>query len=201
MISKKYLFWVKTGDHGEDWFIIAKNKKVAVSFHAHFEGYNSEDAKATLVCPVEKKYEKKPAYHAQIDMLKDLGFEIISEYPARVVRKDGKIYREGIVPHSVMFFVAKEKGYGVYIIKICGTDKYKIGVTNDFYHRFKNLQTGSAEELEPYYFYATDKAILLENYLHKKYKTNSIGREWFRFSLFELDCLHANILKFLNKRN
>lgn len=195
--KKQSLYWVTTLDHDEDWFIVAKTGILACSFHEDFEGYNSGEATAQKICAIPTRYCKKKPHHAQLDLLKKTGFNFISSGPARVVRKSGKIYREGVISHTLMFGVSDEKGAGVYIIRVSGTQKFKIGIAKNFKKRFKDLQTGSSEELEPHYFYPTTSCQELEKHLHCVFKNNSIGREWFEFDFDEINKVHDVALKFL----
>ncbi|MFA5310459.1 MAG: GIY-YIG nuclease family protein [Candidatus Paceibacterota bacterium] len=195
---KQFLYWVTTRDGGENWFIVAKTDASACSFHEAYEGYSSGDAKARKISSVPLKYCRRKPYHAQLDLLEKLGFTILSDDDVRVVRKNGKIYREGCVVHVILFEIGEEQGPGVYLVRASGTKKFKIGIAKNFKKRFRDLQTGSSEELEPCCFYPTKKREILENYLHRKFKKNSIGREWFEFNLEDMSKVHAAVLKFLN---
>jgi len=39
------LCWVTTDDHDEDWFILAKTRRAAESYHIEYEGYEPGDAR------------------------------------------------------------------------------------------------------------------------------------------------------------
>ena len=43
------LYWVTTEDGVEDWFSVAKSKKLAEEYHESAEGFNPGEAKAKLV--------------------------------------------------------------------------------------------------------------------------------------------------------
>lgn len=47
-----HLYWAETGDHDEDWFIIAKNSRQACSLHENYEGYEHGEAWATRISAV-----------------------------------------------------------------------------------------------------------------------------------------------------
>lgn len=190
--SEQFLYWVTTKDHDEDWFVVAKSDKEACSFHEEYEGYSPAEARAKKICFLPAKYYEEESYHAQLDLLEDIGFTTISGSPVRVVRRDGKIYREGLVPYTTLFEIADEHGPG------SGTKKFKIGVASNFRKRFQNLQTGSPEELEPYHFYPTMICQELEKHLHRKFRDHSIGREWFEFGIRDIENVHIAALKFLN---
>lgn len=197
-LQKQFLFWVTTLDHAENWFIVAKTSLEARTFHEEYEGYFSGEAKARKICPVPYEYYyKKEPYHAQFDLLKKLEFIVISKGSPRVVRKDGRVYREGTVTNVVMLEASDEHGSGVYIVRASGTKKFKIGIAKNFRNRFRSLQTASPEELEPYGFYPTNRERILEGYLHSFFKQNSIGREWFEFDYKEIEKVHYVALMFL----
>ena len=183
---KKKLFWVSTKDKDENWFIVASNSYSACKFHIDFEGYDDSSTKAKEICYVEKIYHKDSVYHAQIDMLEDLGFEILIAGMPRVVRKDGIIYKEGDVLNNVIMENSLNKE-GLYIVHVVGSDMYKIGATRDFRSRLKNMQTGNPYVIEIFNFYHRSNYHELESLLHKKYKEKSIGGEWFRFNRIDLE--------------
>lgn len=194
----KKLFWVSTFGKEEDWFIIANNAEIACRFHENYEGFDPGDASAKEVGEVRKDYQEEDVYHAQLDMLSDMGFKILSKGPARVVIKDGNVFQEGTVIKRVMLD-ASYKGEGVYIVRMVGTNKYKIGITKDFTKRLSNLQTGNPYIIEVYYFYLTEYYREIELFLHKKYKQKSLGGEWFEFSTEkELIQVHKDIILFKN---
>jgi len=193
----KKLFWVTAYYKAEDWFIIAENAEIACEFHEAYEGFEPGIAKAIEICNVDKNYEKDEVYHAQLWMLEDLGFKVLSKAPFRVVIKDGKTYKE----RSTVKLVIEERFYnkeGLYIIYIANTNKYKIGITKDFEKRLLNLQTGNPNIIEVFNFYTCQNCKKIESLLHKKYKDKSIGGEWFEFTEKELDEIHKIIL-FLTK--
>lgn len=46
------LYWCETGDHDEDWFVVARSDEEAARFHENAEGYDEDDAWAEEVCAV-----------------------------------------------------------------------------------------------------------------------------------------------------
>jgi hypothetical protein len=197
-MGEQFLYWVTTKDHDEDWFVVAKSDTAACSFREEYEGYSPGEARAKKICSVPAKYYEEESCHAQLDLLEDIGFTVISDSPVRVVRRDGKIYREGLVPYTTLFEIADEHGPGVYIIRVSGTKKFKIGIASNFRKHFQDLQTGSPEELEPYHFYPTMICQELEKHLHRKFREYSIGREWFEFGIRDIENVHITALKFIN---
>lgn len=109
MSAKKpsiHLYWVTTHDHDEDWFIFARTSRSATSYHEHYEGYDTGDAKARLVIARVQlpKYEQgPPPCHAQIADLVALGFEVVGADPyRRGVRFKGELYVEGYLQALVV---------------------------------------------------------------------------------------------------
>lgn len=191
---KRKLYWVTTKDNCEDWFIIASRPKIASSYHESYEGFEIGAAKATEVMSVDKIYSNEKVYHAQLWMLADMGFKIISESPIRVVFKDGKLYKERTTIGAVMYENVSGKE-GVYILRVSGTDQYKIGITKDVEKRLKNLQTGNPHPIELYAFYPTKYYKNLEKKVHKICKDRSIGGEWFSLSIEETESVHTFMIK------
>lgn len=192
--NSKYLYWVYDISHCEDWFIIAKDKKSACKFHEDYEGFGRGTAKAKEIQIISKAYKRNKAYHAQLDMLLDLGFTIVSERPYRIVFRDGKTYREKTTIESVL----KEHSYakeGLYVLRTAGTDLYKIGITKDLKKRLSNIQTGSPIPIEIYAFYPTEEYKSLEQSLHKLFHKRTIGGEWFKLSKEDINELHTFALK------
>jgi len=48
--AKWKLFWCKTADHDEDWFVVARVAWEAAAFFEDYEGYDRGDASAKFVC-------------------------------------------------------------------------------------------------------------------------------------------------------
>jgi Meiotically up-regulated gene 113 len=76
-----------------------------------------------------------------------------------------------------------QKGY-VYLIRQVGTNYYKIGITANLNKRLKQLQTGSANQLEIFHSIEVTNRKEVEKVLHLKYKQCQVRRngEWFKFS-------------------
>ncbi len=193
MKQRKKLFWVTTKYKEEDWFVIASNKKAACKYHEEAEGFDYGYAKAKEICEVSIEYQKDKAYWAQLDMLKDLGFTILSEAPYRIVMKDGKIYQEG----STVKLVVMESSYdkeGLYIVNMANTNMYKIGITKDFSQRLRSLQTGNPFIIEVHNFYPLKSSRRIESFLHKKYQHRKLGGEWFQLATRDLVEIHEYVM-------
>jgi hypothetical protein len=91
------LYWVTTDDHDEDWFILAKTRRAAESYHIEYEGYEPGDARAELILRTGADPIPGPIpRHAQLEDLQTLGFEILNPDPnGRGVRRNGRTFLEG----------------------------------------------------------------------------------------------------------
>lgn len=181
----KKLFWVSTDFNEEDWFVIASSAKVACRFHEGFEGFDKGKARAKEICTVKSKYKTENAYHAQLDMLVDLGFKVLSKGPTRIVINNGVVFKEGTTIGAVI----REQSYnkeGIYILNATNTNRYKIGITKDFNKRLSNLQTGSPFMFEIEAFYSTNKSRMIERLMHALLKNKNVGGEWFELTEEEL---------------
>lgn len=58
-----HLYWVTTPCGYENWFAIAKSKKLAEEFHEIAEEFNPNYATAKLVCSISKKIIAKYKLH------------------------------------------------------------------------------------------------------------------------------------------
>lgn len=115
------LYWVEETSHYEDWFVISKSYEHAQDYLLISEGMGcgGEDyAHALPICVIPeeliKKYKLKQKTRcngidgvngdwAQIDILKDLGCEIIQEETPRAIKIHGQIFREGSLLDHVVF--------------------------------------------------------------------------------------------------
>lgn len=184
----KKLFWVSTDLNEEDWFVIAPSAQAACKFHERYEGFNIGMARAKEICTVQKQYQSDNTYHAQLDMLTDLGFKILSEGPTRIVIKDGIVFKEGTVIGAVIMEQSYNKE-GIYILNATNTNRYKIGISKNFGKRLSNLQTGSPFMFEIEAFYPTNKSRSIERLAHKLLKDKNVGGEWFELTREELQII------------
>ncbi len=90
-------YWVTTDDHDEDWFILAKTRRAAESYHIECEGYEPGDARAEPILRTGADPIPGPIpRHAQLEDLQTLGFEILNPDPnGRSVRRNGRTFLEG----------------------------------------------------------------------------------------------------------
>lgn len=188
-INAQYVYWCSTSKHTEDWFIQAKSVKQAKEAFAEFEGFDVTEVRAKLVCDIpEKYYLKKPAY-IQVDTLKCLGFDILQADQPKIVRLNGRLYREGTIIEAIIdddFF----KEPLVYLINVRGTDNYKIGSSKIVYSRKKNLFGDSPYHLDLINVVKTPSAKSLEGTIRAKFKKFKSAGEW-----LQLDDWGAEIVK------
>lgn len=69
------LYWVETDDHGEDWFVVARNPREAENYHEKSEGYDLGDARATFVARVPRHVQARPGWPSD-ELLKACGATI-----------------------------------------------------------------------------------------------------------------------------
>ena len=89
-----HLYWCETGDHDEDWFIVAASAEEASYIHEEEEGYGPGDAIATFVCAIPAQLTPQPGWpdHA---LLEALGAKLLDRMTPWVVELDGALYQEG----------------------------------------------------------------------------------------------------------
>jgi len=96
------LYWCETDDHGEDWFIVARDMSTARRFHEDAEGYDRGDADAEMICelPASLQKESKTGWPSRA-VLEACGGEVIkgtgADEQPRVVRIRGRVFGEGDV--------------------------------------------------------------------------------------------------------
>ena len=74
----------------------------------------------------------------------------------------------------------------VYIINVVGTNKYKIGRSNDINRRLRQLQTGSPDKLTLYDIFTCADCSTLEPMIHKTFAKFRLNGEWFKFTDTEI---------------
>ena len=88
------LFWVTTLDHDEDWFIFADSDGRASKLHEEYEGYDSNEATAKLVCYVPIDINVIEGWPQPGDLEK-LGATFLNIETPRKVEIAGSVYIEG----------------------------------------------------------------------------------------------------------
>lgn len=189
--NTQYVYWCSTPSHIEDWFIQAKSIKQAKEAFAELNGFDETEVRAKLVCEIPKKYNKKNAYCLQVDKLKCFGFDILQTHPPRIVRLNGRIYKEKTLFEYIIdddFF----KEPLVYLINVRGTDNYKIGSSKAVYNRKKGLFGNSPYHLDLINVIKTPSAKSLEGKIRAKFKKFKSAGEW-----LQLDDWGAEIVKII----
>ena len=96
------LYWVETEDHDEDWFVVARNKREARTFHERSEGYASGDAQATFIVAVPDWLQPRPrAGWPSDEVLEACGAKILRPDTPRVVEIGGRKFCEGTLEHEI----------------------------------------------------------------------------------------------------
>lgn len=177
------LYWATTPCNIENWFIIATTVEEAKNHHADGEGFDHDYTRAKLVCAIpNEKFtshkEAKESHWPKLELLKDLGFNIIqSEFP-RIVSFRSNVYNEGSGVIKIMEYYTS-KSPGLYVINIVGTDIFKIGFTKNLTARLQTFRTGLPFPIRLKFFVMTHHYENLEKEIHKLLVCNLIRGEWF----------------------
>lgn len=70
----------------------------------------------------------------------------------------------------------------IYIIKIKDTDYYKIGVSQNYHRRIRDISNSMPFVVELLYIKNHDEAYKIETQIHKTIETKYIKSEWFQLS-------------------
>lgn len=93
-----------------------------------------------------------------------------------------KVRRAGIEQTTDRKFFNK----GLYIL-IASNGLCKIGRSNNLYQRIASLWTMIPDEFEVYALFSTDKHIVCEKVVHRKYEDRRVKGEWFVLTQNDLD--------------
>lgn len=199
----KKVFWVSSPCNLENWFVIADDDQEAALFHDYAEGFNPGYSNAKMVCVISThlvhKYKIKEASWPTLDLLKELGFEVIEEDSPRVISYQGVIYYEGGSVKKMLENQSYNKG-GVYVINIKDTNKYKIGYSKNLEARLKSFRTGSPFKINLTHQVITRHYKSLEKHLHELFKYKRVRGEWFTFQEEDLNKLE-DIFNYLNTQS
>ena len=146
-IKTQFIFWCFTSGHEEDWFIQANSKLEAQEAHADFEGFDIEEVKSRKVCEVPRTLHIKGANWPKTSLLKKLGFEFLQTDSPRIVRYNGKLFKEGTLVEILTDYEVFKKPQ-TYLVKVRGKDFYKIGFSSDLYRRKKEILGNLYQYLE-----------------------------------------------------
>jgi hypothetical protein len=94
------LYWVQTMDHGEDWFIVARDEREAERLHEDMEGYARGEAEAEEILAIPQDREAEPGWPSE-PLLLALGVNFKHDGAARVVEIGGRTYCEGLLEETI----------------------------------------------------------------------------------------------------
>lgn len=94
------LYWVETDDHHEDWFVLGENEREACLGFIDAEGYDEDEAKATLVTRVPTEVECEPGWPSH-EILQKCGAVILRADTPRVVELGGRRFCEGMLEYEL----------------------------------------------------------------------------------------------------
>jgi len=90
------LYWVTTGDHCEDWFVVARNPMAAARFHETAEGYERGEASAEEIMPIPNDFHPVEGWPSD-ELIQDLGGVFLSQEHPRMVQLNNRKYCEGLL--------------------------------------------------------------------------------------------------------
>ena len=194
-MKHRKLYWVTTPQNEENWFVVAKSKSDAESFHDHGEGFLEGYSSAKLVTSISSEILKKlhttdiedwPSH----ELLVELGFRFIEEDFPRIVSYKGQLYCEGKSNLKILEEKVAEH-CGLYVIKAFGTEKYKIGFTKDLKARLRTFRTALPVRLDLVYYVWTINYVWLEKLLHQDFKEKRVPGERFELDIDDLYILET----------
>jgi hypothetical protein len=97
------LYWCWTGDHDEDWFLVARSARQARRLHEKLEGYGSGDAHSRLVAVVPEEFQaaRHIGWPGRL-LLESCGARIARWETPRVVHIGGVRFVEGMLEHEIL---------------------------------------------------------------------------------------------------
>lgn len=87
----------------------------------------------------------------------------------------------------------------IYLLNESGSEKYKIGITNNLKTRLKNIQTGCPEEINVISTFQSPYVTIIEKRLHKKFEHNKTNGEWFLLNDSDVFSFKHNCYKIHNE--
>ena len=94
------LYWVTTGDHAEDWFIVANSPEEACIFHEENEGYDPGNATAEMIIKIPKAIITDIGWPSE-EVLHSCGANILLEGHTRVVDIGNRRFCEGLLESAI----------------------------------------------------------------------------------------------------
>lgn len=96
------LYWVKTEDHDEDWFIVATSVTEAARLHEDMEGYDYGMAEAMQVLKIPEGIKAERGWPTK-ELLIELGGEYVREEHPIIVKINGEEFTEGALEFLMQY--------------------------------------------------------------------------------------------------
>jgi RNase H-fold protein (predicted Holliday junction resolvase) len=183
---RQYIFWCSTNGHQDDWFVQAASKFEAIDCFVGDFGYDQDDVKTKQVLILPERFNLKKSSQPTNHRLKQLGFDILLTGSPRIVRYQGKLFKEGSYLENVDF----TKEHKVYLFKVTGKDYYKTGHTKNIRRRVKQVLGASPFQVLVEDYFITPAARQVEDAIRLLFKKFIVANEW-----LELDSWIASIIK------
>jgi len=99
-VNNPELYWCETGDHDEDWFVVARSARAARRLHEDLEGYARGDATSALVCRLPEGVCIDDGWPSD-ETLVACGARFVRSRSPRVVEVAGRTYAEGMLDAAI----------------------------------------------------------------------------------------------------
>jgi hypothetical protein len=96
------LYWCRTADPCEDWFVVARTAREAARTFERAHGYDPGAARARRVRPVPPALAPAAPGRADDALLRALGAAFRRARPPRLVEIAGRLYEEGRLEYQLM---------------------------------------------------------------------------------------------------
>ncbi|HXG63025.1 MAG TPA: hypothetical protein VNO22_16760 [Planctomycetota bacterium] len=96
------LYWCRTPDHCEDWFVVARTAREAARTFEAAHGYDPGDAEARRILPVPPHISLSAPGRPDDALLAALGAVFRRRRTPRVVEIAGRLYEEGRLRYQLM---------------------------------------------------------------------------------------------------
>ena len=183
---RQYIFWCSTNGHQDDWFVQATSRLEAIDCFVGSFGYDQNEVKTRQVLILPERLNLKKPVLVTSNKLKHIGFEILIAESPRIIRYQGKLFKEGSYLENVDF----TKEYKIYLFKVTGEDYFKIGHTKNIRRRVKQVLGASPFQVIVEDYFITPAARQIENAIRPIFNKFIAADEW-----LQLDDWGASILK------
>ena len=173
------LYWVTTQDHDEDYFVASSMKDQAAQYFADGLGIFAKEISASRIGNIEVK--GTDTRYVQLDELESLGFTVVHRSCPIVVRYKSRLFKFDL-GMQIALVSEFHQANCVYMLQVCSSDRYKIGVTNNIRNRLKNIQTGNPDAIKIIALLECPKPTHIESSLHEEFACYRIHGEWFEMS-------------------